>query len=55
MPTKGFIDAYDAKTGKRVWRFNTTPTGGARGRYVACSEFSEAGARHGLREVTIRI
>jgi len=22
-PTKGFIDAYDAKTGKRVWRFNT--------------------------------
>jgi alcohol dehydrogenase (cytochrome c) len=25
MPTKGFIDAYDAKTGMRVWRFNTIP------------------------------
>ena len=25
MPTRGFIDAYDAKTGKRVWRFNTIP------------------------------
>jgi PQQ-dependent dehydrogenase (methanol/ethanol family) len=22
---KGFLDAYDAKTGKRVWRFNTIP------------------------------
>ena len=22
---RGFLDAYDAKTGKRVWRFNTVP------------------------------
>jgi alcohol dehydrogenase (cytochrome c) len=31
MPTKGFIDAYDAKTGKRVWRFNTIPEPGEPG------------------------
>ena len=31
MPTSGFIDAYDAKTGKRVWRFNTIPAPGEPG------------------------
>ena len=31
MPTSGFIDAYDAKTGKRVWRFNTIPQPGEPG------------------------
>jgi alcohol dehydrogenase (cytochrome c) len=31
MPTKGFIDAYDARTGKRVWRFNTVPEPGEAG------------------------
>jgi alcohol dehydrogenase (cytochrome c) len=25
LPTRGFIDAYDAKTGKRAWRFYTIP------------------------------
>jgi alcohol dehydrogenase (cytochrome c) len=25
LPTRGFIDAYDAKTGARVWRFYTIP------------------------------
>jgi alcohol dehydrogenase (cytochrome c) len=30
-PTKGFIDAYDAKTGARVWRFNTIPAPGEPG------------------------
>jgi alcohol dehydrogenase (cytochrome c) len=29
--TRGFIDAYDADTGKRVWRFNTVPGDGERG------------------------
>ena len=24
--TRGFVDAYDATTGKRVWRFNTVPS-----------------------------
>ncbi len=28
---RGFIDAYDAKTGKRVWRFNTIPAKGEPG------------------------
>lgn len=27
----GFIDAYDAKTGKRLWRFNTVPKPGEKG------------------------
>jgi alcohol dehydrogenase (cytochrome c) len=31
MPTNGFIDAYDAKTGMRVWRFNTIPAPGEPG------------------------
>jgi len=31
MPTSGFIDAYDAKTGMRVWRFNTIPAPGEPG------------------------
>jgi alcohol dehydrogenase (cytochrome c) len=29
--TRGFIDAYDAKTGVRVWRFNTIPDKGTPG------------------------
>ncbi len=29
--TRGFIDAYDANTGKRVWRFNTVPGKGEPG------------------------
>jgi alcohol dehydrogenase (cytochrome c) len=28
---RGFIDAYDANSGKRVWRFNTIPGPGERG------------------------
>lgn len=28
---RGFIDAYDAKTGKRAWRFNTIPSKGEPG------------------------
>jgi alcohol dehydrogenase (cytochrome c) len=28
---RGFLDAYDAKTGKRVWRFYTVPAAGERG------------------------
>ena len=31
LPTRGFIDAYDAKTGKRVWRFYTIPAKGEPG------------------------
>jgi len=31
LPTRGFIDAYDAKTGKRVWRFYTVPAKGEPG------------------------
>jgi len=30
-PTRGFIDAYDPATGKRVWRFNTIPNPGEKG------------------------
>ncbi len=31
IPTRGFIDAYDAQTGKRVWRFYTIPGEGEPG------------------------
>jgi alcohol dehydrogenase (cytochrome c) len=31
IPTRGFIDAYDAKTGKRIWRFYTIPAKGEPG------------------------
>lgn len=30
-PTRGFIDAYHAETGKRLWRFHTIPTEGEKG------------------------
>ncbi len=33
---RGFVDAYDAKTGKRAWRFYTVPGPGEPGtRYLA--------------------
>jgi alcohol dehydrogenase (cytochrome c) len=31
IPTRGFIDAYDPKTGKRIWRFYTIPGPGEPG------------------------
>jgi alcohol dehydrogenase (cytochrome c) len=31
LPTRGFIDAYDPATGKRVWRFYTIPAAGEPG------------------------
>jgi alcohol dehydrogenase (cytochrome c) len=30
-PSRGFIDAYDAATGKRLWRFYTVPAAGEKG------------------------
>lgn len=30
-PTRGFLDAYDPATGKRIWRFSTIPGPGERG------------------------
>ena len=30
-PTRGFLDAYDPATGKRLWRFNTVPDPGEPG------------------------
>jgi alcohol dehydrogenase (cytochrome c) len=30
-PTRGFLDAYDPATGKRIWRFSTIPNPGERG------------------------
>src|SRR5215216_1666558 len=31
LPTRGFIDAYDPKTGARIWRFYTIPAPGEPG------------------------
>ncbi len=38
LPTRGFIDAYDAKTGARVWRFYTIPAAGEPGSETWSSE-----------------
>src|SRR5207249_12117906 len=35
---RGFIDAYDAKTGKRAWRFNTIPVKGEPGNETWAAE-----------------
>ena len=43
-PTKGFLDAYDPATGKRIWRFDTIPSPGQRG-----SETWPASATPGTR------
>ena len=34
FPTRGFIDAYDARTGTRVWRFHTVPAPGEPGSHT---------------------
>ena len=31
IPTRGFVDAYDPKTGSRIWRFYTIPAAGEPG------------------------
>ena len=31
FPTRGFLDAYDPQTGKRIWRFYTVPGPGESG------------------------
>jgi len=38
IPTRGFIDAYNAKTGARVWRFYTIPAKGEPGSETWSSE-----------------
>jgi alcohol dehydrogenase (cytochrome c) len=45
FPTRGFIDAYDAKTGHRRWRFYTVPAPGEPGSHTWPS--SEAMAKGG--------
>jgi alcohol dehydrogenase (cytochrome c) len=41
---RGFIDAYDAKTGKRVWRFNTIPAKGDPGNETWAGESWKTGS-----------
>src|SRR5579872_4435391 len=41
---QGFIDAYDAKTGKRVWRFSTIPAKGEPGSETWEGESSKTGS-----------
>jgi alcohol dehydrogenase (cytochrome c) len=42
--TRGFIDAYDAKTGKRLWRFNTIPAKGEPGNETWAGESWKTGS-----------
>ena len=53
---RGFIDAYDAETGKRAWRFYTIPGEGETGRRDVDGRFVEARRRADLgdRLPTIR-
>lgn len=39
-PVRGFFDAYDARTGERLWRFWTTPGDPAKGFENAAMEFA---------------
>ena len=48
LPTRGFLDAYDAATGKRVWRFYTIP--GAR----RTGKRDVVGRRRACRAVAVR-
>ena len=41
---RGFIDAYDAKTGKRAWRFNTIPDKGEPGNDTWAGDSWKTGA-----------
>ena len=41
---RGFIDAYDAKTGKRAWRFNTIPAKGELGNETWAGESWKTGS-----------
>jgi alcohol dehydrogenase (cytochrome c) len=41
---RGFLDAYDAKTGKRAWRFNTIPEKGEPGNDTWAGESWKTGA-----------
>ena len=41
---RGFIDAYDAKTGKRLWRFNTIPGKGEPGNETWAGESWKTGS-----------
>ena len=52
---RGFIAAYDAKTGKEAWRFNTIPGPGEPGHDTwRATRGSTAAARSGSRAPTIR-
>ena len=42
--TRGFIDGYDAKTGKRLWRFNTIPDKGEPGNETWAGDSWKTGA-----------
>ena len=44
-PTRGFLDAYDPKTGKRIWRFYTVPGPGEPGSETWPASPERAGAR----------
>ena len=53
--TRDFIDAYDAKTGKRVWRFWTIPGPGEPGNETwGGDSWKRGGGQHGSPAATIR-
>ena len=51
---RGFIDAYDADTGERKWRFYTVPGPGEPGHDTLGRRFVESGRRAGVEHGNIR-
>ena len=51
---RGFIDAYDAATGKRAWRFYTVPAPGRAGQRHVGRRFVEGGRRWRLGDRRLR-
>ena len=51
---RGFLDAYDAKTGERVWRFWTIPAPGEPGSHTWPAESWKHGGRSDLADRCVR-
>src|SRR5260370_38418126 len=44
-PSRGFLDAYDAASGKRLWRFETIPSAGTAGSEAWSGDSARIGGR----------
>lgn len=54
FPSRAFVDAYDARTGKRLWRFYTVPAAGEKGAETWLGRSNETGGGGHLDERLLR-